>query len=289
VVQTAPTQSPVQTRPPSAAVGTEFLNLDLRKEQSPEVVEAVRTAFFETGLVLVRGQDGISFDDQQRFASYLGKPTKRFVKDLIPGTDELPKTEMYIGNAHPEGYLQYGILLPHSDYCMLEKLLLGISLYGDIVPENPEHGATYWVNAQKAAETLPGDLRQKLEGKMVRHVFDNSTVEEAFKKHDITNSDSWVSYTRPALLQHPVTGEEILYVNELMTDRFEGLTSGDSDQLLNEVYAHLKNPELRYQHSWVKGDVLVWDNIKLQHGRTEVPHGVSRSLRRLMIDARIPA
>jgi len=289
MVHSAPLQSNIETRALSPVVGTQFLDLDLRNELAPDVIEAIRKAYFESGLVLVRGQQGISFDDQQRFASYLGVPTKRFVKNLIPGTDELPKTEMYIGNKNPEGYLKYGILLPHSDYCFMDKLLLGISLFSEVAPENPEHGATYWVNAQTAAKRLPADLRKKLEGKSVRHVFDVAGSEEAFKKYDASNSATSVTHVRPALLRHPVTGEEILYVNELCTDRFEGLSREESDELLDEVYAHLQDPALRYKHSWESGDIVVWDNIKLQHGRTEVPQGVSRSLRRLMIDAHIPA
>jgi taurine dioxygenase len=288
VVHSAPLESHIETRALSPEIGTQFLDLDLRNELAPDVIEAIRKAYFESGLVLVRGQQGISFDDQQRFASYLGVPTKRFVKDMIPGTDELPKTEMYIGNVKPEGFLKQGILLPHSDYCFMDELLLGICLFGEVVPENPEHGATYWVNAQEAAKRLPGHLRKKLEGKNVRHVQDVLTYEEGFKKYD-ANSATSITHVRPALLRHPVTGEEILYVNELMTDRVEGLSRQESDELLEEVYAHLKHPALRYQHRWEPGDTIVWDNIKLQHGRTEAPEGVSRSLRRLMIDARIPA
>jgi alpha-ketoglutarate-dependent taurine dioxygenase len=272
----------VETRPVSPAFGTEFLNLDLREEQPPDVVDALRRAFFETSLVLVRGQD-ISFEEQQRFASYIGRPTKRLPKGLIPGVDELPTTEMYISNTRPEGFARAGALLKHSDYCFEEHLLLGICLYGEVVTASG--GATIFVSAKQAAERLPAELRRRLDGRDVRHVFDLDAVEEGFEKWDVEGKSNFLSYTRPALLRHPVTAEEIVYVNELMTDRCVGMSPEESDQLLSDVYAVLDEPDLRYEHTWAAGDVIVWDNIKLQHGRTDIPEGASRSLRRMMLDA----
>ena len=265
----------------SPALGTEFFELNLREPQPPDVVEAIRSAFFDTGLVLVRGQD-LSFEQQESFSSYVGKPTKRVPKGLIPGTDELPTTEMYISNTRPEGYAREGSLLKHSDYCFVEDLLLGVGLYGEAVASTG--GATIFVNAKLAADRLSDELRARLESLDVRHVYDLDGVEEGFKKYDIAGKSHALSHVRPALLKHPVTGETILYVNELMTDRVEGLAPRDSDELLNEVYAVLDDPALRYDHTWAVGDVIIFDNIKLQHGRTEMPEGQRRSLRRLMLD-----
>src|SRR5258708_37329822 len=118
MVHAAPLQSHTEMRALSPEGGTQFLDLDLRNELAPHVIEAIRKAYSESGLVLVRGQQGISFDDQRRFGSYVGVPTKRVVKNLIPGTNELPKTEMYIGSGNTHGHLKYGILRPHSDYCV---------------------------------------------------------------------------------------------------------------------------------------------------------------------------
>ena len=269
------------SRSVSPALGTEFVDLDLRAPQPPDVVEAIRSAFFATGLVLVRGQD-LTFEQQERFSSYAGTPTKRVPKGLIPGTDELPTTEMYISNTRPDGYAREGSLLKHSDYCFVEDLLLGVGLYGEAVASTG--GATIFVNAKLAADRLTDELRTRLESLDVRHVYDLDGVEEGYKKYDITGKPNGLSYVRPALLKHPITGETILYINELMTDRVEGLSANDSAALLNEVYAVLDDRSLRYDHTWAVGDVIIFDNIKLQHGRTEMPEGQRRSLRRLMLD-----
>jgi acetyl esterase/lipase len=55
VVQTAPTRSSIETRPLSATVGTEFLNLDVRKEQSPPFDPELAAALAVLGDVFPRG------------------------------------------------------------------------------------------------------------------------------------------------------------------------------------------------------------------------------------------
>jgi len=38
--------------------------------------------------------------------------------------------------------------------------------------------------------------------------------------------------------------------------------------LLAELYAHITQPEFIYGHSWRAGDLLMWDNIAVQHKAT---------------------
>jgi alpha-ketoglutarate-dependent taurine dioxygenase len=270
----------LETRPVSPALGTEFLNLDLREELPDEVVAAVRTDFYETGLVLLRGQHHLTYAEQERFASHIGPPTSRFPSGFIGAVPSTP--EQYISNTRPEGYGREGRLLKHSDYCFDEQLILGICLFGEVPPRIG--GATIFVNARKGAQQLPNSLRRRLESAHVRHVYDFDGVEEGHTRYDIDGKLHVTSLVRPALMKHPVTGEEILYVNELMTDRIAGLSAGESHALLQEVFGHLNDPSLRYDHTWAEGDVILFDNIMLQHGRTEMPEGQPRSLRRLQFD-----
>jgi taurine dioxygenase len=271
----------IEARPLASALGTEFLNIDLCEEQSDMVVAAIRSAFYDTGLVLIRGQKNLTFAQQRRFASYVGTPVNRMPKGfqgLVAASD----TEQYISNTRPEGYGREGRLLKHSDFCFDQDLLLGLSLFGEVPPTRG--GATIFVNAKRGADQLNSALRAQLESATVRHVYDFDGVEDGHTKYDINGKPHVASYVRPALLEHPVTGETILYVNELMTDRVEGLSQDDSRALLEDVYEHLDDPSLRYDHTWIEGDVIIFDNIKLQHGRTDMPKSERRSLRRLQID-----
>jgi taurine dioxygenase len=90
--------------------------------------------------------------------------------------------------------------------------------------------------------------------------------------------------TRPALWPHPRTGEELLFVNEQHGWRFAAMSQQQSDRLFDEVFAHLYRPEAVYEHRWAAGDVIVWDNLALQHGRRANPNSVRRSLRRVALN-----
>jgi taurine dioxygenase len=42
-------------------------------------------------------------------------------------------------------------------------------------------------------------------------------------------------------------------------------------------------PGNRYEHHWEPGDLVVWDNVGLQHARGAVGRGAPRTLRRIVI------
>ena len=75
----------------------------------------------------------------------------------------------------------------------------------------------------------------------------------------------------------------ILYVSEMQTDHLVGLSSEESEQLLAEAFAELYRPENCYEHRWRLGDVVVWDNLALQHARGPILDGDRRTLRRVAV------
>jgi taurine dioxygenase len=62
------------------------------------------------------------------------------------------------------------------------------------------------------------------------------------------------------------------------------MSQQQSDRLFDEVFAHLYRPEAVYEHHWTAGDLIVWDNLALQHGRRANPNSVRRSLRRVVLN-----
>ena len=43
------------------------------------------------------------------------------------------------------------------------------------------------------------------------------------------------------------------------------MSDDESAPLLEEVYAHCRQPQFIYRHNWRVGDLLMWDNCSLQH------------------------
>jgi taurine dioxygenase len=51
---------------------------------------------------------------------------------------------------------------------------------------------------------------------------------------------------------------------------------------LDELFDHMCAPERRVQHEWRAGDLVVWDNLALQHCRPNVEtEGPARTLRKV--------
>ncbi|MGH8630934.1 MAG: TauD/TfdA dioxygenase family protein, partial [Burkholderiales bacterium] len=69
----------------------------------------------------------------------------------------------------------------------------------------------------------------------------------------------------PIVRTHPVTGGKGLFINEAHTACIAGLPEDESTALLAQLYSRIIKLEFRYQHGWRAGDLLMWDNVAVQH------------------------
>jgi alpha-ketoglutarate-dependent taurine dioxygenase len=90
------------------------------------------------------------------------------------------------------------------------------------------------------------------------------------------------SYETPIVHTHPRTGRPLLFITEGMTRGVVGMDPEESEDLLEPIFEHLYAPENRLEHEWEAGDLVVWDNLTIQHGRPNVTTaGPARTLRKI--------
>jgi len=82
-------------------------------------------------------------------------------------------------------------------------------------------------------------------------------------------------------MRHPTTGQELLTVNEMHTDYVVSMDARESEETLRALWSVLYAPENTYLHKWQVGDLVIWDNVALQHGRPAPPADLPRTLRRV--------
>jgi alpha-ketoglutarate-dependent taurine dioxygenase len=265
----------LELQPLPGPIGVRLEGIDLREDHPASVRAAVRDAWLERALVLVQGQE-LGVADHQRFAEWFG-PISTAGYAATADT-----SEKYISNTRAEGVAREGSLLKHQDFCFFDTLLPGLSLYAEEVPE--VGGATVFASTQLAYERLPDALKQRIAGLHARHVYDyrNDYGTQRFR---IASSPGAPTAIHPIVLSHPVTQQLLLFVNELMTDSIVELDERDSEELLEELWSYLDDEAVRYEHDWQVGDLIVWDNLALQHGRRDFAVGQRRSLRRFQIGA----
>jgi taurine dioxygenase len=183
-------------------------------------------------------------------------------------------------------------LLFHSDFAFTDAPLEGISLYALDVGDHC--APTRFANTAHAAATLPADLRAELEDLRIVHMVNLTATgredirnrEQDFGGPDISPNE-YPRSIRPVLGPHPRTGEELVWVAEQQASHVEGLSYEESDALLERVFAHLHgDASTVYEHHWRPGDLIVWDNVMLVHGRPAAPTTVRRSLRRFTMTSR---
>jgi taurine dioxygenase len=87
----------------------------------------------------------------------------------------------------------------------------------------------------------------------------------------------------PLVMEHPRTGEEILYINLNQTARIVELPAGESAALIDELFAASYREEEVYEHRWSVGDFVLWDNLALQHARAKITEDAPRTLQRVVL------
>jgi taurine dioxygenase len=56
----------------------------------------------------------------------------------------------------------------------------------------------------------------------------------------------------------------------------------DSDALIEELLSYLYRDDQIYEHVWKTGDIVIWDNLGVQHARKAISGG-TRTLQRVTI------
>ena len=149
----------------------------------------------------------------------------------------------------------------HSDLSYMRVPALATGLYALEVPESG--GDTLFANMYAAYEALPGDIRERIEGRTAIHSYSYRrpvlTEEQRRRTPDVEH---------PVVRTHPDTGRKALYVNPGYTTRIVGMEERASDELLEMLFSHATSPRFQYRHKWSAGDVVLWDNRCALHSAT---------------------
>ena len=172
----------------------------------------------------------------------------------------------------------------HCDYSFTHAPLPFVSLYGLEVRGGV--APTAFVDCVAACRELPARLRARIVGRNVLHASDIVGVGQRSSgslRGDATRAPANVrSALHPAILPHPATGDEVLFINANLSVAVDGLSRPESDGLLAEIFAFLYAPERIYEHRWREGELLIFDNLAVQHTRMRGP---ARKLRRMIVSS----
>ena len=274
--------SPLKFRNLSDGLGAEVEGFHLEGELDDATHRQLREAFDDRGVLVFRG-----LDIDRAAQAYISESVIRDDLPTLAEAAELAGKQdgFWISNKEPGAAAPFGRLLYHTDMMWSPEPFLVNSLYG--VDVAPGVVPTLFASSQRAWETLPDSLRARVEGLSAVHV----TGPEGFGDRRRAGLDGDVlnyvrgttpSHTTPVGHRHPRTGRMLLFVSQGMTKEIVGLSADDSDALLEELFKHLYRPENVIEHHWQNGDLVIWDNVGLQHARPAVAaDGPARTLRKI--------
>src|SRR5262249_10904508 len=150
----------------------------------------------------------------------------------------------------------------------------------------PGGTSTVFADTVLALRTLPAGVRDRIEHRDGWSVFSQVEHRPIRRNPGMPCAPGFRS-VHPLVGTHPRTGDRLLAVSGLPTERVDGLPQPESCELLQLLCDHIASPAHCVEHSWQIDDVIVWDNIALQHSRgANDPADGARTLRRFVLDDR---
>jgi alpha-ketoglutarate-dependent taurine dioxygenase len=251
--------------------GVEVEGIDLSGPLTQAASARLQHLFDREGVLVFRGVD-LSLDQQVELVGAIGR---------APVTSRSGVLHMYVSNIEPDAVAPSGRLLFHSDLMWTTEPLSLLSLYGEAI--EPGVAPTLFASTAIAYKDMPRALQERIKGLRAVNVID-ATYGRAGNDDTVVHPKfaNPRQATHPVVYPHPRSGRPLLSVNEAQTLEIEGLEGDESEALIAEITSFIYAEHNVVEHRWQQGDLLVWDNLALQHGRPNVEHdGPARTLRRV--------
>ena len=238
--------------------------VDLARGLTEEDKQALRDLYARDGLLLIRGLD-LSMEDQLALCSTFG-PVLRGEHDRY-----------LVSNVAKGGLLGDLELLFHHDIPYVPAPFLAGTLHALEVSVGVS--GTKFANGFRAYERLPHELRDRVDG--LNALFIRPRDES--RRNKLTDSLPGDNCAVHAVIQRQKgTGRPYVFVNGQSTACLIGVPESESDALIEELLSYVYAEDNIYEHKWTNGDIVIWDNLALQHARGRITGGV-RTLQRVTI------
>jgi taurine dioxygenase len=274
-------------------IGAEVFGLDVTAltHGAPEL-DMLRQLIYRNKLVVIREQFGLTEQEYVDFARKLGRPQVYFQGHYHH--PEFP--EIFVSNNVNEDGKKFGVAGTgrywHTDCAFEKKPLSFTSIYPVIFPRSARE--TSYIDMHRVYLELPDDLRRYVDGAMAVH---EGQMRYKVQAWDIDRSlrelldrinQEVPPVTHPAVIEHPVTGEKILYISSGFTTKLVGLSYEENQRVMQALFDFVERPEHIHTHYWEEGDLIIWDNRPLIHKASTVKPGESSRSYRIGIYDDLP-
>jgi taurine dioxygenase len=277
--------------PTGAALGADIVGLDLTQEIDSDGFEKL-TAAWDKHLVLRFRNQHLTEDQFVRFSEYFGvldkAPTRPVNGSYHPTREEVSVISNIVKGGVAIGGLGNSELVWHQDMTYKDLPPKASILYGLTTPATG--GDTHFYNLNRAYETLPDALRDRIKGLSCKHdATRNSAGQLRAGFDEVYSNETRPGAVHPLVIKHHATGKESLYVGRRPNAWIVGLSDYESDQLLDEIWHHIDTGSHQWAQQWQPRDLVIWDNRYTLHMRGDLDPNQDRLMHRTQIrDERAP-
>lgn len=267
--------------------GVEALDIDISRPLAPAVAAALRQAFDQHRVLVIRGQS-LSPEAHIAFSRNFGEleihVLNEYHKAAHPEIFEL-------SNIGPDGkpnavHPDRGTLFWHTDASFQAKPALATILYAEQVPSNGGH--TMFADMIGAYEALGRAEQQRYLGLRVRHDLHISRRKAGYPGMTEAQRRQAPPVAHPLVRLHEPTGRKAIYLGS-HGQEFLDMDEVESRGLMERVMNHCTEPRFIYEHVWKAGDLVMWDNRATVHRGTEYDTALEpRVVRRTVIKGTQP-
>lgn len=213
-------------------------------------VHDLRSVLARRGVIVLKGQDV----DDARFLHFLrrfGDPVFTVGETPVPGFPDLNVVSNVGRDRPPRSTF-------HTDTSYVRNPPAYTALRAVKIPSRG--GETLFTDQYAAYDTLPGEVRSRLDGRTITHIMTGLDLNED------QETDQETTAQHPVFLVHPESGRTALY---LSAPQRCAAVSGMAPELAAEtvdfLFRHSTRPDNVYRHEWSEGDIVMWDNRCVLH------------------------
>jgi taurine dioxygenase len=138
---------------------------------------------------------------------------------------------------------------------------------------------TRFASGFRTYERLPQKLRDRIEnlnGLFIRTKHDHRRT----RMTDLEPGDNCAVH---AIVQRQKdTGRPYIFINSNTIGQIIGVSEADSEALIEEIFSCYYVADDIYEHTWRRGDFVIWDNKAINHARGKIVGG-TRTLQRVSV------
>lgn len=275
---------PITVTPSGAGIGADVSGVDLSKV-TPGEVEEIRQAWIAHQVLRFRDQkldDDALADFSANFGELEGAPIGFKTMNYKTDRPEVTVISNIKIGGEAIGGLGDGEAEWHSDMTYIDMPPDASALYSLEIPNFG--GDTWFMNMYQVYESLPAELKAKVDGVTCKHDSTRSSdgklrsgFEESYSREDLPGA------IHPLAIKHQESGRTALYLGRRLNAHVLSLSEAESDELLDALWAHVHANAVTWTQQWKLDDLVMWDNRCTMHKRESFDANSRRLMHRTQV------